>query len=142
MQKQTETCENCGRLIGKLETPWLHGEHVVCTECWQRLKTETGVEPRPQPPPPQYAPVQLASTQYVAPIPVRPPAVQTVEQTGKKWKLQILLASALSMLGALVLFTSFGSENPGAGAGLGCLALTIGLFWFVIVRIMAWWHHG
>jgi predicted RNA-binding Zn-ribbon protein involved in translation (DUF1610 family) len=31
------TCENCGRLIGRLETAHLHGEHVVCAECRRRL---------------------------------------------------------------------------------------------------------
>ncbi|MGC9260811.1 MAG: hypothetical protein ACP5I8_12170 [Phycisphaerae bacterium] len=28
-----ETCENCGRLIGKLETPMVWQDHVVCAEC-------------------------------------------------------------------------------------------------------------
>jgi predicted RNA-binding Zn-ribbon protein involved in translation (DUF1610 family) len=32
-----ETCENCGRQIGKLETPRVHENHVLCAECWTRL---------------------------------------------------------------------------------------------------------
>lgn len=32
-----EICENCGRQIGKLETPMLHDEHIVCMECYERL---------------------------------------------------------------------------------------------------------
>jgi hypothetical protein len=32
-----ETCANCGRTIGNLETPHLHQEHVVCPECYARL---------------------------------------------------------------------------------------------------------
>lgn len=32
-----ETCENCGSIIGKLETPYVHGDHVVCRECKDRL---------------------------------------------------------------------------------------------------------
>jgi hypothetical protein len=33
-----EKCENCGRVIGNLETPLLHQEHVVCAQCWDRLQ--------------------------------------------------------------------------------------------------------
>lgn len=33
----TETCENCGRVIGKLETPRAFDGHVVCAECHARL---------------------------------------------------------------------------------------------------------
>lgn len=33
----TEICENCGRAIGKLETAHVHGDHVVCGECQNRL---------------------------------------------------------------------------------------------------------
>jgi len=32
-----ETCENCGRTIGNLETPAVWRERVVCAECHQRL---------------------------------------------------------------------------------------------------------
>lgn len=37
MQSTVETCENCGRMIGRLETPHLYGEHVVCTTCHGHL---------------------------------------------------------------------------------------------------------
>lgn len=33
MARQLETCENCGRTIGALETPHVHNDHVVCAEC-------------------------------------------------------------------------------------------------------------
>src|SRR5687768_13788572 len=32
-QLATEACENCGRLIGRLETPHVLGENIVCAEC-------------------------------------------------------------------------------------------------------------
>ena len=32
-----ETCENCHRQIGDLETPCVLNDHVVCRECWERL---------------------------------------------------------------------------------------------------------
>ena len=37
---RVEVCENCGRSIGRLEQPFLHNEHVVCRECYQRLRSE------------------------------------------------------------------------------------------------------
>lgn len=30
-------CTNCGTMIGRLETPHLWGEHIVCAACYQRL---------------------------------------------------------------------------------------------------------
>lgn len=30
-------CDNCERVIGNLETPFVHEGHVVCAECWSRL---------------------------------------------------------------------------------------------------------
>lgn len=32
-----ETCDNCGDPIGKLETPQLWKDHVVCSECLRKL---------------------------------------------------------------------------------------------------------
>jgi len=33
-------CENCGRAIGKLEMPYPHKGHVVCYECYLKLKKQ------------------------------------------------------------------------------------------------------
>jgi len=33
-----ETCENCGRAIGKLETPYVTDDNVVCAECYDKIK--------------------------------------------------------------------------------------------------------
>lgn len=32
-----ETCENCGRVIGKLETPAIWQDHIVCNACHDTL---------------------------------------------------------------------------------------------------------
>jgi hypothetical protein len=44
-QAAMESCENCGRGIGKFETPWLHGERTVCQQCWERLNAESAAAP-------------------------------------------------------------------------------------------------
>jgi hypothetical protein len=35
-----ETCTNCNRAIGNLETPHLYEGHIVCADCYQRLEAE------------------------------------------------------------------------------------------------------
>lgn len=41
-------CENCGRVIGRLEVPQVYADHVVCTECWRHLSsTGPPTDPRP-----------------------------------------------------------------------------------------------
>ena len=37
MATSVVNCENCGRVIGSLETPHIHQGHVVCRECKERL---------------------------------------------------------------------------------------------------------
>lgn len=32
-----EACSNCGQPIGKLETPYLWGQRVVCRDCYKKL---------------------------------------------------------------------------------------------------------
>jgi hypothetical protein len=36
-EPQQEKCENCGRIIGKLETPALWKNHIVCDDCYEKL---------------------------------------------------------------------------------------------------------
>ena len=35
-----ETCTNCNRTIGNLETPHLYEGHIVCANCYSRLEGE------------------------------------------------------------------------------------------------------
>jgi hypothetical protein len=51
-----EQCENCGGPIGKLETPMLFNDHVVCAKCHATLSAPPAVQalqyqPTPAPPP-------------------------------------------------------------------------------------------
>jgi hypothetical protein len=39
---ERETCDNCGRTIGKLEAAHIHNGHIVCVECIQRLTIAPG----------------------------------------------------------------------------------------------------
>jgi hypothetical protein len=46
-----ETCANCGRTIGNLETPRIFGEEVVCAGCWKTLWEQTETAAIETPPP-------------------------------------------------------------------------------------------
>lgn len=53
---KNEACANCGRTIGKLETPRIWDGHVVCAQCDARLRPQTPPQaetPANQPKPPQ-----------------------------------------------------------------------------------------
>lgn len=39
---QLEECANCGRMIGRLETPCVFRDEVVCAECFSRLSSAIG----------------------------------------------------------------------------------------------------
>ena len=41
-ENNLEVCENCGRQMGKLETPMIWQEHVVCLVCHTRLTSRLG----------------------------------------------------------------------------------------------------
>jgi len=49
MLPSQETCENCGREIGKLEKAYLWQNHVVCADCNARLAAQSEEAPPPQP---------------------------------------------------------------------------------------------
>ena len=67
--------------------------------------------------------------------------VQTVEQTSKRWKAQQLMAALLCIVSVIAFAVS--SSDPASGSGgWGFFGLVTGIFWFIITRIRAWWHHG
>ena len=76
--------------------------------------------------------------------PMTQPAVQTIEKTGKRYKLQMLLAVALIIVGPVTCMAGFGGPTgePSAAAGFGGLMFLGGLIWLFATKIWAWWHHG
>lgn len=71
----TEICENCGRAVGKLETPCVYQEHIVCSDCDTRLRSG-----------------------------ISPVGVQPIEKTGKEFKAGMLLGFGIMILGIMFLF--------------------------------------
>ena len=85
--KAVENCENCGRVIGKLEQPYAWRKHVVCAECHARLSAPAPAaaasRPSQAPPPPPLParehfharkPVPARDGPAPPPVDLRPPA--------------------------------------------------------------------
>ena len=68
-------------------------------------------------------------------------SVQTVEQTGKRYKGQMLLSGLGLIAGLVVAFIGMSTDNYQQllWGGLGALFCVL---WLLLVKILAWWHHG
>lgn len=144
----TETCENCGKQIGKLETPRVHGEHVVCVKCWEELSADglglpTKVRAQIVQPPPQQQPqiIVMQSPAQASGGRHYHPGVQTIQATGKIWKLQILLSTLLCIAATCFIVGGIQTKNP-IVTMIGILSIIAGIGWFVFARLGAWWFHG
>lgn len=40
MAEEPKTCENCGQAIGKIETVHMYRNHILCDECYGRLRKQ------------------------------------------------------------------------------------------------------
>lgn len=60
--------------------------------------------------------------------------VQTIQQTSKGLKKQILFAILVIAIG-IVMVTN---ENSAPSGGF---LVVIGIFWFIIIKILIWWDH-
>jgi len=69
-----EICANCSRPIGKLETPRIWQEQIVCAQCWAMLEADRG-ETAIVKPPAQSVPVRRVDP---TPPPRQPPPVVIV----------------------------------------------------------------
>jgi hypothetical protein len=61
-----ERCANCERPIGKLETPHIWQERIVCGQCIAILKRTTLEYATPVPPEPVYSPPVMEQSSSVA----------------------------------------------------------------------------
>lgn len=64
----------------------------------------------------------------------------TTQLTSKRLKLHMLLSGILTLIGIFILY-----RHSGGGLGYTPLQITpfvVGIIWFAVARIRAWWHHG
>jgi len=72
-------------------------------------------------------------------------AVQTIEQTAKKFKLPIILSVLTILLGLILSIIEFTKQpyDPGLFVSIfASLCFFGGFIWLAVVKFLAWWHHG
>jgi hypothetical protein len=122
-----QTCDNCGRAIGRLETPYSHGEHVVCSECHLRLTSQSAAA--------------SSSTSGHQPGPSLLPAVQTVEATAKIWKACQVLGAVGFVPGGIMFAIGYRNDSRGLMVG-GAVLFALGFLTYAVGAGCAWWFHG
>ena len=65
--------------------------------------------------------------------------VQTIEKTSKVLKAALLGAIILACLGMFIVFIEVGSESDPV---IGMTLLLVGIFGFLTIKTLTWWHHG
>jgi hypothetical protein len=111
----------------------------------QLVEPPTEGLPEETPPPGTTPPPQVVYYQHVVyQQPRQPPQrrVQTIEQTGKTWKAQILLSSLLLIAGVVLATVGAQSKGMEAATALGVMAILIGIVWLIFAKLGAWWFHG
>ena len=68
--------------------------------------------------------------------------VQTIEKTGKKYKLQKMLSSILIIAGVIAIALAASGIGQVGSLSYYWLMLVIGIVWYAITSFCSWWHHG
>ena len=122
----TEACANCGDVIGKLETPHVWKENVVCARCYAKLNTA----------PPlvivHAQPAILAQESKPPPLNYRIPAVGRAKPDTMGYK--PLVAIFLFVLAILITLAKLsGADGGDVGSIIGTL---VGIA--VVIAIIVW----
>ncbi len=65
----------------------------------------------------------------------------TIQETSKKFKLQILLSSMLFWVGFFWLIFAVFSDTTINIFSKPAILMSVGLVWYLITKFMTWWHH-
>jgi hypothetical protein len=149
-----EICENCEREIGKLEKAYVFNGSIICKDCNQLLRekpskiTNSIVEEDPPTPSQiEYAKRlginitsdmdkwELSDLISEAVENRQEKKVQTIEKTGKSYKVGMLIGIFL-LLAAIAIYSDDGSKE------LSFLLGFFGILIFFFAKMFAWWYHG
>jgi hypothetical protein len=67
------------------------------------------------------------------------------EATNKFWKFNMLMAGLVATIGGCIFaltLTGFMGSLSWWEPAFGVLLLILGLIWFMVARLCAWWFHG
>jgi len=66
--------------------------------------------------------------------------VQTIQQTSKKLKKQIIFSAIVIIIGFIFFIASASSKSTSTGT-IGVLLFLAGLIWLGVTKYKIWWHH-
>jgi DNA-directed RNA polymerase subunit RPC12/RpoP len=69
--------------------------------------------------------------------PILGQSIQTIEQTSKIYKKQIIYGLLVLVLGFIILFSS----KSDSGKNWGAFIALMGFVWFLFAKVSIWWHH-
>jgi hypothetical protein len=144
----TSNCPDCDQVVST--------RAAMCVHCGAPLSTipEIGAAylnglpdiPNPPPPPPR-APrprvcTGLAGAEYYKNDDGSlEPTVQTIERTGKRLKLHMVLSVLVMVCGVGVVVGSLITGHARA-AFLTTPVVVCGVVWYFVTRVRTWWSHG
>jgi DNA-directed RNA polymerase subunit M/transcription elongation factor TFIIS len=73
---------------------------------------------------------------------LRESRVQTIEQTGKRWKAVQFVGALVMLAGVICVLVACAGNLPVAVLVLGAVLATCGIVTFIIGRVGGWWFHG
>ncbi len=107
---------------------------ISCPECNNQVSNTAAACPQCG------APIAEAMGSKAAGVPLT-----TVQETSKKLKLHIIIASILFWVGVVWLFVGINAAEQGGEQSeqfvISILLLFVGLVWYVVTRFRIWWHH-
>lgn len=115
----TKPCPYCGEEILLVA--------IKCKHCGEFLQRRRPSAPR--------------ATGHVAPPPPASTPVQPIELTGKRFKAQAAICVVLMLAGVSVLFSGARTSSSTLIA-FGAIIMAVAGVWGIIVKLLAWWHHG
>lgn len=63
----------------------------------------------------------------------------TTQETSKVLKIQIGLSAAITFLG---LWAIYATPARSDARGFAIFVTVVGVVWFIVSKVRAWWHHG
>jgi len=105
---------------------------INCPECQREVSSKANSCPHCGNPIASFGETQAAGT-----------PITTVQETGKKFKLQIAISLLLTMSGCLGLIIKSPEVDPTAESSYQIFPwmFSLGILWYLVTKIRVWWHH-
>lgn len=101
---------------------------INCPDCSNQVSTSAVSRPKCG------APIAEAKQSKAAGV-----ELTTVQETSKKFKTHIIIASLMFWGGFFAIFEAGG--DPTRDAGNAPIVAAVGTVWYIVTKLRIWWHH-